>query len=139
MPGGPGLTDPFSVQQHVDSLVQAAGPGDLTRIDEEDLVGILDGIQAMRDDDTGGARRQVTQDLFQQFFGDGIDIGRRLVEDEQVRVAEHGPHKGNELFLPQADAIAAGCYGRIEARVETRQQGFPVSVVNDGGKLPSFE
>jgi hypothetical protein len=51
----------FTMQQHVDGLVQGAGTCDGACIDKEDLVGIFDGIKAMSDDDPGRGIRQFLQ------------------------------------------------------------------------------
>ncbi len=46
------------------------------------------------------------QDFFQHFFGDSVDIGGSLIEDQQLRITKHCTDKGDKLFLSQADAIS---------------------------------
>ena len=45
------------MQEHVDGLLHGTGGGDGAAIDEEDLVGVLDGVEAVRDDNARGGGR----------------------------------------------------------------------------------
>jgi len=47
----------LAMQQHINRLLHGAGTGDRSAVHEEDLVGVLDGVQAMRDDDARGLFR----------------------------------------------------------------------------------
>ena len=47
------------------------------------------------------------EDLLKQLLGNGVDIGRGFVEDEQLGISQHGTHERDQLFLAQADAVAA--------------------------------
>ncbi len=63
--------------------------------------------------------RQLLKYLFEQLFGHGVDVGGRLVEDQQFGIAQRSPHEGNELLLAEADGIARRDNLGVEALVET--------------------
>ena len=94
------------MQQHIHGLIKVSRTRNLTTIDKEYLICILDRIEAVRDDHPGGGRRQTQQYLFEHLFRNRVDIGRSLIQDQQLRVAEDGTDKGDKLFLPQADTIS---------------------------------
>ena len=60
---GAGLTFPLLVQQHVDGVFHRTRQSDLARVDEEDLIHVVDRVQAMRDDHLRRSRRQLIEDL----------------------------------------------------------------------------
>jgi len=56
-----GLARAFAVEEHVDRLFHRARALDRTGIHEENLVGVLNGIQTVRDDDARRRCRQFTE------------------------------------------------------------------------------
>jgi hypothetical protein len=56
--------DSLAVQKHVQSVLHGTGRNNLAGIDEENFVGVGDGIEAMRDNDLCRRRRQLVEDLF---------------------------------------------------------------------------
>ena len=42
--------------------------------------------------------------LFQQLFGDRVDIGGGFVEDQDFRLAQHRAQEGDQLLLTQREA-----------------------------------
>ena len=66
------------------------------------------------------------QDLLEQLLGDGVDVRRRFVEDQDLRLPQHRAHEGDELLLPQADAVAAGGHLRLEPLLEAREQAVEI-------------
>ena len=62
-------------------MLHGTGHGDLTAVDEEDLIDVVDGVQAVRDDDLGCGLGQGLEDLFEKLFGYGVDIRGGFVKD----------------------------------------------------------
>src|ERR1700691_2737882 len=93
------LTCSLLMQQHLEGMFHGAGECDGSGVHEEDLVYLVDGVQAVRDDDLGGLRGQLGQNLFEKLLGDGVDIGGGFVEDKQLGTSQGGAHKCNQLLL----------------------------------------
>ena len=78
-------------------------------------------------------------------LGDGVDIGCRLVEYEEIRPAKRRPDEGDELLLPQADAVAVCIELSIEPLREAGEQPGEVFALEDvlvksaAPAEPSFE
>lgn len=68
-------------------LVRAAFD-DPAMVDDADHVGILDRAQSVRDDETRASDEHVLQRRLQCLLGAGVDVARRLVENEDARVGE---------------------------------------------------
>jgi len=62
------------VEQHIQRVLHGAGQSHLSRVDEKDLVDVIDRIQAVCDDHLRGGRRQLRQDFLQDLLGYGIDV-----------------------------------------------------------------
>src|SRR5262245_55459002 len=123
------LTHPFSVHQHIEGMLHRTGWSNLSRIDEENLVGVRNCIQAVGDDDFRRGCRQLIEDLPELLFGDGVDIRRSLVQNQYLRIAQHGTHEGDDLFLTQTNGVPCRGYLRLESLVETRKQTSNVSLI----------
>src|SRR4029079_18752972 len=65
-----------------EQLLMCAGLAQLPLVQDEDLVHVLDGRQAMRDRNRRAAGHQRVQGVANQELGLGIDARRRFVEDE---------------------------------------------------------
>ncbi len=104
-------------------MLHRAGLRQVPTAHEEDVVGVADGVQAVGDDHLGGRRRQLVQHLFQQLLGHRVDIGRGLVEDQDLRLAQHRAQEGDQLLLAQRQALAPGLDRRRQALVEARDEG----------------
>lgn len=57
-------------------------------VDDADHVGILDRAQSVRDDETRASDEHVLQRRLQRLLGAGVDVARRLVENEDAQVGE---------------------------------------------------
>src|SRR5581483_12470704 len=55
-------------------------------------------------------------------FGEGVDIGGGLVEDQNARVGQQGARERDKLALPHAEVAPALAYGRIVAAGQMRYQ-----------------
>ena len=73
--------------------------GDASGIDDEDLVGITDGGQAVGDDDDGPSGRQLGQGPVDVSLGGGIGLSSGLVQNEDGGVLEVGARQGDALTL----------------------------------------
>src|SRR5437867_2747147 len=60
----PRLTCSLLMQQHLEGVFHRAGECDGSGVHEEDLVYLVDGVQAVRDDDLGSLRGELGQNLF---------------------------------------------------------------------------
>ena len=79
-----------------------------------DLVGILDGAQAVGDDEAAAVLHQCIQCELDLFFAAGIQGTRRLVEDENIGIAQNGPRDGNALPLAARKLHPAFPYDRVK-------------------------
>src|SRR5580692_8488782 len=109
-------------------MFHRAGECDGSGVHEEDLVYLVDSVQAVRNDDLGGLRRELGQNLLEKLLGDGVDVGGGFIQDQQLGTPQGGSHECNQLLLAQADAVAAAGDFRLqtfrEAREQARQIGF---------------
>src|SRR5690242_1391148 len=116
------LAGALLVKEHFEGVLHRTCKGDGAGVHEEDLVYLVDRVQAVRDDHLGGLRREFGQNLFEQLLGDGIDIGGGLVEDQQLGIPQRGAHERDKLLLAEADSVAAVGDLGFEAFGETREQ-----------------
>ena len=81
---------------------------DLSFLDHENPVRFADGGEAVGDDDRGAALHEPLQGVLDEGLRRGVDRGRRLVQDEDVRVGGQGeePRKGRRVAEPRADERA---------------------------------
>lgn len=73
--------------------------GDDTVFEDEDLVSDFDGAEAVRDKNDGFIGSHLKDFLEDFFFGFGIDVTRRFVEDHNGRVTVEGAGEGDALPL----------------------------------------
>lgn len=73
--------------------------GDPAVVNVEYLSCPLYGAQAMGNDDGGCRAKELVKRALYHDFGDGIDIGSRFIEDEDLRRAENRTGNGEELAL----------------------------------------
>ena len=64
--------------------------GNAAFVEDEDQVGVLHGGDAVADDDDGAPAVVATQVAEDPALGVGIDRRERVVEDEDVRLADEG-------------------------------------------------
>src|SRR5438309_4228277 len=100
-------------------MLHRAGRNDFAGIDKKDLVRVGNGIQAMRNDDLSRRLRQLAEYLLELLLGHRVDVCGCFVENQDLRIAQHGAHESNELLLSQADGISAGSDFRLESFFES--------------------
>ena len=81
----------------------------------------------MRDDDLRRRRGEFGEDLLEQLLGDRVDVRGRLIQNQNLRIPQHGAHERDELLLPQADPVADRRDLRLEPLLESSQQAAKVS------------
>src|SRR3954470_9388370 len=104
-------------------LVVRAALDDAAGVDDEDQVGVADRAQAMGDDDAGAPGEQRAERALDDALGARVDVGGRLVEDEDARIGEHRARERDQLPLPLAERAAAFAEQRL---VAARQRGDEV-------------
>src|SRR5258708_40292598 len=66
----------------VEELLVGAFFDDFAVVDDEDLVGVADGGEAVGDDEGGAALHEAQQGFLDVGFGAGVDAAGGLIEDE---------------------------------------------------------
>src|SRR5215471_14432875 len=61
----------------------------------------------MRDDDLGCDGRKFLEYLFELLFGNSVDIGGGLIQDQDFGISQNGAHESDDLLLAETDRVAA--------------------------------
>ena len=85
----------------------AAGLDDAAVVEHDDLVGVAHGREPVRDRDRRPALREPVERLLHEPLGLGVERARRLVEDEDRRVAQDRARDRDPLLLAAGEAVAA--------------------------------
>src|SRR5690606_10242248 len=101
-----------------DKLVVRTGLAQLAVMHDEDAVGVLDGREAVRDDERGAAAHERLERALDAGLEFGVDGAGRLVEDEDARVEGEGAGEGEELPLADGEGDAALAERLVEAAGE---------------------
>jgi hypothetical protein len=80
---------------------------DPAMVEDDDVVGLEDGIETVRDDEDGASLHQLPRGLFEQGFGLWVETGGGFVEDKERRVPEEGAGEGEALRLSAGETRAA--------------------------------
>ena len=80
---------------------------DLAVFQDDDLAGAADRAEAVGDDDRGAAVEEALEAFLDRFLGPDVDVGGRLVEDQDPRFGEEGPREGDQLALARREGDAA--------------------------------
>ena len=76
-------------------------------VEDDNLVGLEDGVEAVGDGDDGSSAHEFAGGFFKQGFGFGVERGGGFVEDQDRRVFEKGAGEGEALGLSAGEAGAA--------------------------------
>ena len=90
-----------------EQLLVRADLGDAAAVEHDDLVGVADGREPVGDRDRRPALGQPLERLLDGALGLRVERGRRLVEDEDRRVAQDRPRDRDPLPLAAREAVAA--------------------------------
>src|SRR5579862_7505674 len=88
---------------------------DASAVQHCDAVGIADGGDAVRDEDGGAAAHHVAQMVENLVFGVSVDAGERVVEDEDLGIANKGAGNGGALLLSAGEGDAAFAHHGVVA------------------------
>ena len=81
----------------------AAAFGDAAAFEDEDLVGVADGGEAVGDDEARAVFHQMVEGFLDETLGGGVNTGGGFVEDEDRRVFQEGTGDGEALFFAYAE------------------------------------
>ena len=80
---------------------------DFAFVEDDDLVGLKDGVEAVGNGDGGASVHQLACRFFEQGFGFGVECGGGFVENQNRRVFEESAGEGEALGLSAGEAGAA--------------------------------
>ena len=90
---------------------------DLAVFNDDHVVGISNGGEAMGDDKTGSALHQAQKRFLNAGLGSCIYAGGGLIQNEDARVCQDGAGDGEQLTLPLAEVAGAlGKFGLVTFR-----------------------
>ncbi len=75
-------------------------------VDDEHLVSLADGAQAVGDDEGGAPGHEAQERFLNVEFGARIDAARGFVQDQDARVGEEGAGDGQQLALALAEIVS---------------------------------
>ena len=84
-----------------------AGFNDAAFFEHDDLVGLEDGVETVRDGEHGASLHESPRGFFEQGLGFGVEAGGGFVEDEERRVHEKCPRQRETLRLSAAETRTA--------------------------------
>src|SRR6476659_5600833 len=80
-------------------LVVGAAFEDTAFFQDQDLVGVADGGEAVGDDEAGPAGEELGEGPLHADFGERVHAARRFVQDDDPRPGHHRPTEADELPL----------------------------------------
>ena len=92
-------------------------------VEDENAVGILDGAQAVGDDDRGASGEKTIQGFANHHFGFGIDAGGGFVEDQEARIMRQGAGETHQLALADGKRGAALGNQSVQALGQAIEKG----------------
>ena len=102
-----------------EQFIVRAALDDLAVAHDDDLIGALDGGDAVRDKDRGSLAHHVAQPAENAFFGVGVDARKRVVEHQNFRLAQDGARERRPLLLAAGKRDAALADHGVEAAAES--------------------
>src|SRR6516165_12644310 len=76
-------------------------------MEDEDAVGVLNGAEAVGDNERGAAGEQAVERFADHQFGFRIDAGGGFVEDQIARIVRQGASEADELALADGKSRAS--------------------------------
>lgn len=95
---------------------------DVTVVEDDDLVGIADGTEAVGNDEGGASLHDGVHTSLYQLFGTGVDTGGRLVEDQDGGIGNGSTGNGKELALALAEVATVSAEHGMVAVGETTDE-----------------
>src|SRR5581483_2306370 len=98
-----------------EKLFMCSALDDLSALEHMNSIGAGDRAEAMRDEQRDArARRKTVNRVAHGALGDRVEIARRLVEDEHLRIAQQGTRDGDALALSAGELQAAFTDARVD-------------------------
>ncbi len=91
-------------------------------VDDEDLIGVADRREAMRDHERGATGERGAQRVLHRELGFGVEVGGGLVEDDDVGGLEEEAGDGEALLLASRESVAAIADEGVDAIREALHQ-----------------
>ena len=107
-------------------------------VEDQDAVGVLNGAEAMSDDQRGAAGEKAIERVADEQLGFGVDAGSGFVEDQEARIVREGASEIDELALADGERGAAFVDGGVDAfgkRADEIAEADFVDGVFDGGAI----
>src|SRR6266852_8197215 len=76
-------------------------------VEDEDAISMLNGAEAVRDDERGAAAEEAVEGVADLRFGLGVDAGGGFIQDEKARIVRESAGEINELALTDGERGAA--------------------------------
>lgn len=95
---------------------------DAPMVEDDDLVGITDGGEAMGDDKGGAPLHDGVHASLYELLGTGVDTGGCLVKDEDGGIGYGGSGDGKELALSLAEVASVAAEGGVIAVGESADE-----------------
>ena len=115
-----------------------AGLDDPAVVDDEDLVGVADRREPVRDDQGRPALEGGVEGALDRGLGLGVEVGGGLVEDDDRGLLEQQPGDGEPLPLAAGEPVAAVADHGVEAVGESTDQGRDLRGLEGGPDLASL-
>jgi Alkylmercury lyase len=108
---------------------------DAAVVEDEDQVRRQHGGQPVRDDERRAALEQLVQRGPDELLGQGVEVGRRLVQDQDARVLEDRPRDRYALLLATGQAVPALADDGLVAVRQRADELVEVRVARGGEEL----
>ena len=93
----------------------AAAFGDAATFEDENLVGVADGREAVGYDEACAVFHEAVECLLDEALGGGVHAGCGFVEDEDGRIFKEGACDREALFFPDTEFDSALTERRVQA------------------------
>src|SRR5690242_18782225 len=98
----------------------------------ENSVGMLDGAEAMGNDDGRASRQQPVQSFADHQLGAGVHAGSGFVENQETRIMRQRPSETHQLPLPYGKSRAALAHHGVQALWQRIQKWTQAAVAQRG-------
>ena len=122
-----------------EQFVMGTALSDVAVAEDDDLVGVLDGGDAVRNQNCGAALHHGAEAGEDALFGLSVHSGKGIVEDEDARVANDGAGDGASLFLSAGERDAAFAERRVVLVGEFLDVGIEIGDFCGGADLVDAE
>ena len=92
-------------------------------VEDENAIGVLNGAQAVRDDDRSAAGEQAIERFANHDFGSRVHAGGGFVEDQEARIVRQGAGEADQLALADGKSGAALADHRFDALGQGIEKG----------------